>query len=291
MKKIALVFSMIMLLCLAACSADNTVQPPEKTDLPDSSEIVQQENNTMEQIELSDVEQFYLEVGEGSIKGRVYKIITDEYTSFDITMYSLTENSWVPSEWFHSQIEKEALLVVEYTELPSVNISSKSGSGVRHQWNDQENKSQFDSFTWDESDQRKFEIKAEETKAEAKEEIKEEIAQEIEAAKEEPIVLEQEKEVKPQRDIYEELKKVSKRENREEEIKPQNPRLDKQNALLDEILTNREKPVKTKAEERANPFKAQNAESGAVREVVINLSRDEEKKGGSYYDVFKDDSL
>ncbi|MBP3337652.1 MAG: DivIVA domain-containing protein [Clostridia bacterium] len=135
------------------------------------------------------------------------------------------------------------------------------------------------------------EIKAEETKAEAKEEIKEEIAQEIEAAKEEPIVLEQEKEVKPQRDIYEELKKVSKRENREEEIKPQNPRLDKQNALLDEILTNREKPVKTKAEERANPFKAQNAESGAVREVVINLSRDEEKKGGSYYDVFKDDSL
>ncbi|MBR2503593.1 MAG: hypothetical protein IKB62_05640 [Oscillospiraceae bacterium] len=163
MKKIALVFSMIMLLCLAACSADNTVQPPEKTDLPDSSEIVQQENNTMEQIELSDVEQFYLEVGEGSIKGRVYKIITDEYTSFDITMYSLTENSWVPSEWFHSKIEKEALLVVEYTELPSVNISSKSGSGVRHQWNDQENKSQFDSFTWDESDQRKFEIKAEET--------------------------------------------------------------------------------------------------------------------------------
>lgn len=135
------------------------------------------------------------------------------------------------------------------------------------------------------------EIKTEETKAEAKEEIKEEIAQEIETAKEEPIVLEQEKEVKPQRDIYEELKKVSKRENREEEIKPQNPRLDKQNALLDEILTNREKPVKTKAEERANPFKAQNAESGAVREVVINLSRDEEKKGGSYYDVFKDDSL
>ena len=58
MKKIALVFSMIMLLCLAACSADNTVQPPEKTDLPDSSEIVQQENNTMEQIELSDVEHF-----------------------------------------------------------------------------------------------------------------------------------------------------------------------------------------------------------------------------------------
>ncbi len=135
------------------------------------------------------------------------------------------------------------------------------------------------------------EIKIEEAKAEIKEEIKEEAAQEIEAAKEEPTALEQEKEIKPERDIYEELKKVSKRENREEEIKPQNPRLDKQNALLDEILTNREKSAPTKAEERVNPFKAQNAESGAVREVVINLSRDGEKKGGSYYDVFKDDSL
>lgn len=130
-----------------------------------------------------------------------------------------------------------------------------------------------------------------ETKEEIKEEIKEEAVQEIEAAKEEPIVLEQEKEIKPERDIYEELKKVSKRENRDEEIQPQNPRLDKQNALLDEILTNREKSAPTKAEERVNPFKAQNAESGAVREVVINLSRDGEKKGGSYYDVFKDDSL
>lgn len=89
------------------------------------------------------------------------------------------------------------------------------------------------------------------------------------------------KEAEPH-DIYEELKKVAKRETKPEDMLPENPHLKKQNQILDEILTR-----KPQAEQ---PQKSDKAEGEGVREVVINLSKDGKEKN-TYYDVFNDPNL
>ncbi len=114
---------------------------------------------------------------------------------------------------------------------------------------------------------------------ESKDEVREEsVPAHKVTAKEEPVHAYQDK----PSDIYEELKKVNKREQNQEEAS-QNPRLDKQNAILEEILTKNK-------EKSAAPVQ-ETEERGAVREVVINLSNKEEKESGAYYDVFKDPTL
>lgn len=126
-----------------------------------------------------------------------------------------------------------------------------------------------------------------EIKAQAEEDIlpekQEEVKQQAEPTAEQKYETEPAAAQKPS-DIYEELKKVNKRESDPKDMMPQNPRLDKQNALLDEILG------KEKTEEKEPPFKKMEG-GGEVREVVINLSGNGSDAKGSYYDVFKDNTL
>lgn len=123
-------------------------------------------------------------------------------------------------------------------------------------------------------------------KEDIKEEIKPDAKPQIEMP-EAPKMSEAEEETKAVPDIYEALKNVHKREQNEKDMMPENPRLDKQNALLDEILSS------PKPEDKKSPFKDIREEKtetpketkGAVHEVVINLG------SGQNYDVFKDDTL
>lgn len=105
-----------------------------------------------------------------------------------------------------------------------------------------------------------------------------------------PKMSETEEETKAVPDIYEALKNVHKREQNEKDMMPQNPSLDKQNALLDEILSSpkpedKKSPFKDIREEKSAKEEMPKETKGSVREVVINLGQ------GQSYDVFKDDTL